>query len=92
MVASLLARACAGAKSLLAFIGIAAAGGLLLLPLGDGASSYGGGVFEPEVVASGAIEALPETPLEREQRAITEFIAKRYRVSDAAVANYVAVA
>ena len=93
MVASLLARACAGAKSLLAFTGIAAVGGLLLLPLhGDGARWFGDGVFEPAVVASGAIEALPETPLEREQRAITEFIAKRYRVSDAAVANYVAVA
>jgi soluble lytic murein transglycosylase-like protein len=93
MVASLLARACAGAKSLLTFIGIAAAGGLLLLPLhGDGARSHGDGYFEPTVVVSGAIEALPETALEREQRAITEFIAKRYRVSDAAVANYVAVA
>jgi len=93
MVASLLARACAGAKSLLAFTGIAAVGGLLLLPLhGDGARWYGDGVFEPAVAVSGAIQAFPETPLEREQRAITEFIAKRYRVSDAAVANYVAVA
>jgi len=93
MVASLLARACAGAKSLLAFTGIAAVGGLLLLPLhGDGARWFGDGVFEPAVAVSGAIQAFPETPLEREQRAITEFIAKRYRVSDAAVANYVAVA
>jgi len=93
MVASLLARACAGAKSLLAFTGIAAVGGLLLLPLhGDGARWYRDGVFEPAVAVSGAIQAFPETPLEREQRAITEFIAKRYRVSDAAVANYVAVA
>ncbi|TMH45172.1 MAG: lytic transglycosylase domain-containing protein [Betaproteobacteria bacterium] len=93
MVASLLARACAGAKSLLAFTGIAAVGGLLLLPLhGDGARWYGDGVFEPAVAVSGAIQAFAETPLEREQRAITEFIAKRYRVSDAAVANYVAVA
>ena len=93
MVASLLARACAGAKSLLAFTGIAAVGGLLLLPLpGDGVGWFGDGVFEPAVPVSGAIQAFPETPLEREQRAITEFIAKRYRVSDAAVANYVAVA
>ena len=57
MVASLLARACAGAKSLLAFTGIAAVGGLLLLPLhGDGARWYGDGVFEPAVAVSGAID------------------------------------
>lgn len=97
MVASLLARACAGAKRLLALMGVAAVGGLLLVPLsGDGARSHpgwGGDAFlEPPNHVSGAIQALPETPLEREQRLITEFIAKRYRVSDTAVANYVATA
>jgi soluble lytic murein transglycosylase-like protein len=97
MVASLLARACAGAQSLLKFVAVAALGGLLLLPLhGDGAKPHSGlaedAFFEPMVAVSGAIQALPETPLEREQRLITEFIAKRYRVSDVAVANYVAVA
>lgn len=97
MVASLLARAYAGAHSLLTFIAVAALGGLLLLPLhGDGAKPHAGwaedAFFEPTVAVSGAIQALPETPLEREQRLITEFIAKRYRVSDVAVANYVAVA
>jgi soluble lytic murein transglycosylase-like protein len=97
MVASLLTRAYAGAQSLLRFIAVAALGGLLLLPLhGDGAKLHPGWAedasFEPAVAVSGAIQALPDTPLEREQRLITEFIAKRYRVSDVAVANYVAVA
>ena len=93
MVASLVARAYAGAKGLVAFMGVAAVGGLLLVPLhGDGARPYGAALFEPSITASGAIEALPETALEREQRLITEFIAKRYRVSDTAVASYVAVA
>jgi soluble lytic murein transglycosylase-like protein len=96
MVASLLARAYAGAKSLLALIAVAALGGLLLLPVhGDEAKphrAWAGNLFEPTVVVSGAIQAFPETPLEREQRLITEFIAKRYRVSDVAVANYVAAA
>jgi soluble lytic murein transglycosylase-like protein len=97
MVASLVARAYAGAKGLVAFMGVAAVGGLLLVPLhGDGARPHRGlapdALFEPSTIASGAIEALPETALEREQRLITEFIAKRYRVSDTAVASYVAVA
>ena len=93
MVASLVARAYAGAKGLVAFMGVAAVGGLLLVPLhGDGARPHAAALFEPSITASGAIEALPETALEREQRLITEFIAKRYRVSDTAVASYVAVA
>jgi soluble lytic murein transglycosylase-like protein len=97
MVVSLLARARAGAKSFAAFITVAALGGLLLAPLhGDGARSHrvwaDDASFEPKVVASGAIDLLPDTQLVREQRVITEFIAKRYRVSDTAVANYVAAA
>jgi soluble lytic murein transglycosylase-like protein len=97
MVGSLLARACAGAQSLVASIGVVALGGLLLLPLhGDGAKSHPewaeDAFFEPSISVSGAIQALRETSLEREQRVITEFIAKRYRVSDTAVANYVAAA
>jgi soluble lytic murein transglycosylase-like protein len=97
MVASLLARAHAGAKSLVAFIGVAAFGGLLLVPLhGDGAkrhpASADEALLDSSPIVSGAIQALPETPLEREQRVLTEFIAKRYRVSDTAVANYVAAA
>ncbi len=39
-------------------------------------------------IASGGIE----TPIEREQRAVTDYIARRYRVSEAAVSGYVAAA
>jgi soluble lytic murein transglycosylase-like protein len=47
----------------------------------------------PALVAEGPIAAgRVETPLEREQRAVTDYIAKRYRVSDAAVSGYVAAA
>ena len=97
MVTSLLARAHAGAKGLVAFMSVAALGGLLLVPLhGDGAKRHPSwaeeALLDSPPMVSGAIQALPETPLEREQRVITEFIAKRYRVSDTAVANYVAAA
>ena len=45
------------------------------------------------VIAEGAISAgTVETPLDREQRLVAEYIAKRYRVSEAAVAGYVATA
>ena len=97
MVVSVLGRAYAGAKSLLALIGLAAIWALVLPVGGDagrtlsvfGQDAFGG---DSPLVATGASEARLETPLEREQQAITEFIAKRYRVSDAAVANYVAAA
>jgi soluble lytic murein transglycosylase-like protein len=45
------------------------------------------------VAATGAIQgAVAETPQEREQRALTEFIARRYRVSEAAAGGFVATA
>lgn len=44
-------------------------------------------------VAAGAIQVnSAETPVEREQHAVTEFIAKRYRVADEAVGAFVAEA
>ena len=97
MVVSVMGRAYAGAKSLLALIGLATLGGLFLLPLaGEGMKTlpvpFGESILEPATVAAGAIEPHIEAALEREQRALTEFIAKRYRVSDAAVASYVAAA
>jgi soluble lytic murein transglycosylase-like protein len=47
----------------------------------------------PALAAEGPIaEGRVITPLEREQRAVTDYIAKRYRVSEAAVAGYVASA
>lgn len=97
MVVTLLERAYAGAKSLLALVGLTALAGALLLPLsGDGMKSLAGlaqdGLFEPATTVAGPIQAPLETALEREQRTITEYIARRYRVSDTAVANYVAAA
>jgi soluble lytic murein transglycosylase-like protein len=79
---------------MLAFIGLAAVGGLMILALqGDGLKRLPGlggeALFEPAAEVSGSIEAAVETPVEREQRLVTEFIAKRYRVSEAAVSSYV---
>lgn len=44
------------------------------------------------VVAEGPIGPTAETPVQREQRLMTEYIAKRYRVSESAVSGYVAAA
>ena len=47
----------------------------------------------PATVAAGSIQTSPaETAREREQRAVSEFIAKRFRVSEQAVAGFVATA
>jgi soluble lytic murein transglycosylase-like protein len=97
MLKVLVVRTWSGAKSTLALIGLVAIGGLMILPLqGDGMRRLpgpaGDAFFEPSSVAAGAIQPQAETPLDREQRAVTEFIAKRYRVSEAAVAGYVSAA
>jgi soluble lytic murein transglycosylase-like protein len=94
MTKSFAGRAYSGAKSMLAFIGLAAVGGLMILALqGDGLKRLPGlggeALFEPAAEVSGPIQAAVETPIEREQRLVTEFIAKRYRVSEAAVSSYV---
>lgn len=89
----------ASLKTGLAFIGLAAVCGGMLI-------SFDGDAFRralpmlaadaaplSSVVAEGTIDAgSMATPLEREQRAVTEYIAKRYRVSEAAVGGYVATA
>jgi soluble lytic murein transglycosylase-like protein len=50
-------------------------------------------LFPPSVEVAGAIlGSEAETPLEREQRAVTEYIAKRYRVADSAASGFVAAA
>src|SRR6266850_8214793 len=97
MVATLVRRACAGAKTLLALIGAVAIGGLLLLPFHlDGMQRLPAlaaeAFFEPATTVAGPIQARAETPVEREQRTVTEFIAKRYRVSEFAISGYVATA
>jgi soluble lytic murein transglycosylase-like protein len=97
MTKSFVGRAYYGAKSMLALVGLVAVGGLMILALqGDGTKrmpSLAGEVFfEPAGMVAGPIQPQAESGLDREQRAVTEFIAKRYRVSDAAVASYVAAA
>ena len=49
---------------------------------------------DPVSAASGATTpaAVAETALEREQRALTEFIAKRYRIAEAAAQHFVLIA
>jgi soluble lytic murein transglycosylase-like protein len=97
MLKELAGRAYSGAKSMLALIGLSAVGGMMVLALqGDGLRSLTGfsgeTLIEPAAEVSGPIQPAAETPLEREQRAVTEFIARRYRVSEAAVGGYVAAA
>jgi soluble lytic murein transglycosylase-like protein len=97
MSKQLVARAYTGVKSFLALVGLVAIGGLMLLPLkGDTMArlpALGGDTFfEPAKAVSGPIQPQAETPLDREQRALSEYIAKRYRVSETAIAGYVATA
>jgi soluble lytic murein transglycosylase-like protein len=82
-------------RTLLAFVGVLAVAGFMLQPLQRGLDENGLLAGEPfggsALVAAGPIQqAQPETAHEREQRLLTEFIAKRYRVSEQAVGNYVA--
>jgi soluble lytic murein transglycosylase-like protein len=91
------AKAYAASRALLALVGLAALCGMALPQGRDTLSRHlaivGDSFSAPATVAEGAIQASAvETPLEREQRALTEFIAKRYRVSDTAVAGFVTAA
>ena len=89
-------RAYAALKSILALIGLAALAGLLLLSVPRDsvvqALQLGDAFATPTAIAAGPIQARAETALEREQRAVTEFIAKRYRVADTAIAGFVSSA
>src|ERR1700752_4686460 len=87
MVATLVRRAYVGAKAVLALIGLVAVGGLLLLVLQkDGMERLPALASEAFSVSAtevaGTIQPSVETPVQREQRAVTEYIAKRYRVSE----------
>ena len=92
-------RAFAATRALFALIGVAAVAGYVVMPhvqsqtwlaavpVIAGADPLG------EPAEAGAVPAaIAESPLELEQRAVTEYIAKRYRVSDQAVASYVSLA
>ncbi len=94
-------RTLEGLKTALAFVGLAAICGGMLIGLDGDALRRALPILSPDafslsssaVIAEGAIEAdAPETPLQREQHAVAEYIAKRYRVSEAAVSEYVAAA
>ncbi len=94
-------RAFEALKSLFALAGIAALVGAFVLPLMGRPVPLMAGLpasFVPiEAAAAAEIDgALPaavvETPLEREQRAVAESIAKRYRIADAAATHFVSVA
>jgi soluble lytic murein transglycosylase-like protein len=92
------ARAYSTLKGTLALVGLVALGALVLLPmpreaLFDRVPSLAGFGLSADPFAratvSGTIQAAESA---REQRLVTEFIAKRYRVSDQAVAGFVTTA
>ena len=85
-------RAYNAVKSLLAMIGLAALAGFMFLPLEResllpwiGAEPAG----PAATVTAGSIGSRADAYLEQEQRAVTEYIARRYRVSEVAVASFV---
>jgi len=95
----IVARAYAALKGGLALVGLAALSAFAVLPvrpdslLPELLSLAGDPFGGSSTIAAGPIQAASaETPLEREQRAMTEFIARRYRVSDVAVAGFVSTA
>lgn len=90
-------RAYGALKAGFALVGFAAVCGALALTLHRdfpfARASEGEALFGPALVAAGPIQTgVVETPLDREQRAVTEYIAKRYRVADEAVAVFVGAA
>ncbi|MGH8725509.1 MAG: transglycosylase SLT domain-containing protein [Burkholderiales bacterium] len=94
------ARAYAALKSLFALFGLAAVAAFFLPPAKQpeaSAASLARFVAEPPVAAVAAAEGpgtaqVADAPAEREQRAVGEFIAKRYRIADAAAAHFVSIA
>ena len=90
-------RAYESAKTLLAMVGVVALAGVVFLPLARDSSvkalpGLDGDAMKTARIAAGPIQSAAETPREREQRLVTEFIAKRYRVSEQAVGGFVATA
>lgn len=98
MVESALRNAYAGTKAVLAMIGLAAVIGLAILSVQEDGlvdrlpAALTEAFSQPATEVAGAIQARAESALEREQRSVTEYIARRYRVSETAVAGYVATA
>src|SRR5687767_3304506 len=90
-LAVLAVRAFAATRALFALIGIAAVAGYLLMPQGQPQTwlaamplvASADPLADTRAADAGVVPAaVAESPLELEQRAVTEYIAKRYRVSD----------
>lgn len=94
------ARAYAALKSLFAILGVAAVAAFFLPPARQPEASVASAaplVAEMPGAPVGAAEGpgitpVADSPAEREQRTVSEFIAKRYRIADAAAAHFVSVA
>ena len=96
-----LACAYAALRELLALVGLAAIAAFLVLhlrgPVEKALPALPALVTDPfgaaPALAAGPIQArVAETPREREQQLVTEYIAKRYRVAEDAIAGFVATA
>ena len=97
-----LSSAYSALKDLLALTGLAALAGLLLLPLREPVEkvlpALPALVIDQVVAASTPaqsvhpVQPVADTPLAREQQAVSEFIAKRWRIADDAAAGFVATA
>jgi soluble lytic murein transglycosylase-like protein len=91
-------RTYAALRSGCALVGLVALAGVAVLVAQGGAMwpalALPGDVFSaPSVVAEGQIRtSVPESRAEREQRAVAEFIAKRYRVAEHSIAGFVSAA
>ena len=86
-----------GAEEPVRLVGIAALAGVFILPVIRHAGPLVPAFSPVDAVAAGEAEgvvpvAVVETPLEREQRTVAEYIAKRYRIADAAATHFVSVA
>ncbi|HWM43004.1 MAG TPA: transglycosylase SLT domain-containing protein [Burkholderiales bacterium] len=93
-----LSSALSAVRNLLALAGVAAVLAFLILPLREPAAKALTVVVPslPSVVMDQVVAApltsVADAPLEREQQALAEFIAKRYRVAEDAAAGFVAIA
>jgi soluble lytic murein transglycosylase-like protein len=91
------ARAYSTLKGTLALVGLAALGALALLPvpreaLMDRLPSLAGFSLSADPFPSATVSGTIQAESAREQRLVTEFIAKRYHVSDQAVTGFVTTA
>src|SRR5262245_32064900 len=95
-----LSSALSALRDLLALTGAAAILAFLLLPLREPVERALMPIVLPtlpsvvmdQVVAAPAAALVADSPLEREQQAVAEFIAKRYRVAEDVAADYVSIA